>query len=129
MYRSSDEVQRLVVSESATLRDAVQAMDRGCVGIVVVVDDDEHVSGVMTNGDFRKAILAGKDLSQAVATCMNRSPKTVRLSSLDSDEVRHLIRDTGIQQVPVLDDEGCLVDLVLWQDFQVGEEKKNWLHE
>ena len=122
MHRSGEELKRIVVGESATLRDAVQAMDRGCMGIVVVVDGRKRVRGVVTNGDFRRAILAGKDLSQPVASCMNRNPTTIRQSSLHLDEIQRLIRDTGIQQVPVLDEHGALVDLVLWQDLQVEQE-------
>ena len=44
---------------SATLRDVLMRSEQTRRGIVLVIDDQERLLGVVTDGDIRRAFLAG----------------------------------------------------------------------
>ena len=44
------------------MREAMKTLDSGGLGIVLVVDDQRRLLGTITDGDVRRALLAGKSL-------------------------------------------------------------------
>lgn len=57
---------------------AIRAMDAARCGIILIVDEQERLAGVMTDGDARRAILNGIELSGPVDGIMSRDPITLR---------------------------------------------------
>lgn len=47
----------LTLPSTATVRDALQAIDHNSTGIVLVVDENQRILDSMTDGDLRRAIL------------------------------------------------------------------------
>ena len=90
---------------TATIRDAVARIDAGAMQVAVVVDDARRLLGLVTDGDVRRGLLAGNDLSSPVAAIMNRSPRTLPAGA-SRDEVLRLMRELRIHQVPLLDGDG-----------------------
>jgi len=99
----------LCVDEQATLIEALRVIDEGSQGIAFVVDARRRVVGTLSDGDARRAIIAGAELhSGAVRELMRRDfafvgPEASRAEVLD------MMRARDIGQVPVIDAEGCLV--------------------
>jgi perosamine synthetase len=91
-------------------------IDRTGTGIATVVDEDGRLLGVVTDGDIRRAILGGRDLDEQVDSIMTRSPVTIGPTT-DTQEIRRLLVDQRLRQIPVVDDSGRLVDLVLVSDL------------
>ncbi|MFN3963157.1 MAG: CBS domain-containing protein, partial [Fimbriimonadaceae bacterium] len=50
----------LTLPPTATVRDALQAIDQNSTGIVLVVDHEQRLLDSMTDGDLRRAILGGR---------------------------------------------------------------------
>ncbi len=105
------------VSEEAVVKDAVLAMTRARAGSVAVVDQDNRVKGIFTDGDFRRhfddlANLAEKSI-QAVMTA---DPVTVRSDALAVD-VLSIFETHQIDDLLVVDSEGRLSGLVDIQDL------------
>ena len=97
--------QRLIeatVLISATVRDAMQCLDRSGLFIALVVDDAEHLVGILTDGDIRRALLAGTALSALVEAHVRRNFVSVGPSA-GRAEVIELMQARYIQQVPVVD--------------------------
>jgi dTDP-glucose pyrophosphorylase len=104
------------VTEGGTLRDAMVALDRGVSRIALALDREGRLVGVATDGDVRRALLAGAGLDDRLAPSLSRSfasiPRSAgRAGALD------LMRARGIEAVPVLDDEGHPVGLHLLHEF------------
>ena len=56
-----------LVSSSMTLRQTIEAITAGNLQIALVVDAENKLLGTITDGDIRKAILAGKGLEITAA--------------------------------------------------------------
>jgi arabinose-5-phosphate isomerase len=78
------------------------------LGATAVVDDNNHVLGIFTDGDLRRLLEQGVDLRQKTAQdVMQQTPHAVRMHSLAVDAAE-LMERYKITSVLVLDDEDCL---------------------
>ena len=111
-----DELKALTVGPDASLRAAIEAIDRSKRQIALVVESDGSLVATVTDGDVRRGILRGVDLDGSVDQVMHRAPTTITHGARDA-ETRRLIRDRKLQHVPVLDEAGRLVDLATVQDL------------
>jgi len=123
--RMRSEWQSLSVAPVASLRDAMLAIDRGRLGIALVVDADGHLLGTVTDGDLRRAILRGVPLDAAVDGMMSRAFTAVGQDATVS-KVLELMRVRSIRQIPVLDAEGCMIGLYFLSDLVEPSTRPNW---
>lgn len=106
----------LTIAPDATVRDALQAIDRSKRQIALVVSSDGKLVATVTDGDVRRAILRGVPLEASVDQVMHTTPTTVTQGAPNA-ETRRLIRARKLHHVPVLDDAGHLVDLATVEDL------------
>lgn len=101
---------RNLLPPTATVRDAMRTLESCAAKIAVVVDADHKLLGVLTDGDIRRALLAGGTPGDPAAPLMNARPWTLKLGG-DAAEMRDLMRRNVLRDVPILDDEGRVVGL------------------
>ncbi len=79
------------VGESSSLTDALLEMSAKGLGMTAIVDDEDHILGLLTDGDLRRVITAGTDLRSArVADLMNRRPRTIDAEKLAAEAVQQM---------------------------------------
>jgi dTDP-glucose pyrophosphorylase len=113
------------VAHSATIRDALRALDLGAGGIALAVDADGRLVGVTTDGDLRRALLRGATLDSPLDPVLNRGfvalrPEQSRVDALD------LMRARRIDAIPVLDEAGRPIALHLLHAFLEPASRDNW---
>ena len=113
-----------LVSSSTTLRQTIEAITEGSLQIALVVDSDNKLLGTVTDGDIRKAILAGKDLSIPAAEAMRREPIT-SAAKTPRAAILKLMREKRIHQMPLLDELGRVVDVLTVDDMIGALQKPN----
>jgi dTDP-glucose pyrophosphorylase len=89
----------------ALLRDAIRRIEEIRRGIAVVCDDEGSILGTVTDGDVRRAILAGADLDTPVSSVMNVRPLVGRAGTPDHELVA-VLQSRGLEAVPIVDDAG-----------------------
>lgn len=104
--------------ETSTTQEGIIAMTRAKAGCLALVDPATGLlSGVFTDGDFRRCALTGPDfLSQPVHRFMTRKPKTIRADVLAVDALK-VFEDWKIDDLLVIDAQGRPVGLVDGQDL------------
>lgn len=100
-----------LIDSSGSLRDALRAIEQSLSKIAVVVDAQRRPLGTLTDGDIRRALLAGAGLDAAVTTHMNAVPE-LALRSEGPGRWLARMRRTRRAQLPIVDDQGCVVDVV-----------------
>jgi arabinose-5-phosphate isomerase len=83
--------QRLPVArDTVTTQEAILAMTKAKSGsIALVAPKSGRLTGILTDGDFRRSALTGPDfLRQPVAAFMTRTPKTIREDALGVDALQ-----------------------------------------
>jgi dTDP-glucose pyrophosphorylase len=106
----------IIVAHNISLKEAFKTLDKGGVGIVLVVDEENAFYGIMTDGDFRRAILASVSLDTIVRDVCNSKYSYLPHHYNDSD-VRELFKNPKIRHIPVLKNNEVF-DLILRHEFQ-----------
>lgn len=105
---SGEPIADLTVADSATVREALEVLDRGGRGFLLVVDDTGVLVGLLTDGDVRRALLRGDTPDAAVAQAMQRDFASLRVGA-DNAAINRVL-DDRIRFVPLVDDVGRPVD-------------------
>jgi len=105
------------------LRDAITTINRNEQGIALVVDKEHRLLGTITDGDIRRAILAGQELSTPIQDLLNQrsdspypEPISARIGT-GAVELLRLMKEKYVKQLPILDEDSRVVDLVTMEDL------------
>lgn len=120
----TDRLDVCIVAETGTIRDAMRTLDSGAGQIALAVDAGGRLTGVVTDGDLRRALLAGAALESPVGPFLNRRFVSVRSGEGRAD-VLELMRARRIGAIPVLDGDDKPVGLHLLQAFLEPAERTN----
>lgn len=102
--------QQVVIRPEASLRSTIEVIDHGALQIALVVDEDDKLVGVVTDGDIRRALLRGLSLEQAVGDVMNKRPKVATLQDSKTQLIA-MMEGHHLYQLPVVDEQGRVVRL------------------
>ena len=94
------------VSEDALMRDAIAEISQKKLGMTAVVDGAGRLTGILTDGDLRRALQKGMDLLQRrVEECMTVNPKTIDRESLAAKALEMMERH-AITSLLIVDVDG-----------------------
>ncbi len=99
----------LVMQGSGTLREAMKQMDKGAQGILFIVGNNSMLLGVMTDGDIRRGLLAGVQLTDPIDRIYNKSPFVMTLKSFDKAKAKKILEEKRFKAIPIVDDDGTLI--------------------
>ena len=113
----------LCVSPSSSIRQAIACIDRNEKGIVLITDEKQRLLGAITDGDVRRALLAGLNLDVPVSELLARKagsiyPKPITAPvGTNPTDLLQLMKKHVIRQVPLLDREGRVVGLATMDEL------------
>lgn len=108
------DITSLFVEKDISIREAIEKLNKIGTKIILVVEDNKLI-GVMTDGDIRRWILKGGNITSTVENIMNKSPKFVY--SEDKYLASNLMRKYKIEAMPVLSENKEILDIVFWSDI------------
>jgi len=76
-----------------------------------VADENKKVLGALTEGDIRRAILAGKNLDENIAQCMNKNFTALFLGK-DNHNTFERAKQNGIRFLPLVNANGILEKII-----------------
>lgn len=110
---------------AAPLRQALKQIDRNGKGIVLVTDGGGRLVGTITDGDIRRAILAGLAVDAPVSDLLaarpaeHPRPVTAPVGTA-ADALVRLMQDRGVRQIPLLDGDGRVSGLTTLDELLPG---------
>ena len=111
------DLKTLCISEHASLRDTIVQMDRSKLGIVLIVDEDRRLVGVVTDGDFKRLLNRTTDFMDIPVTeVMTGTPRSVHPDGLCVSAVKKM-EEFSIISMPVVDDHNRVVGVVHLHDL------------
>ena len=119
-----ESLRALAVAHHGTIRDAMLAIDRGSAEIALIVEGAK-LRGVLTDGDIRRALLAGASVDSRLAPFVVERCVTVGPSA-GRAEVVDLMQGRRVGQVPIVDSQGRLLGLHLLHDVIGNPARPNW---
>lgn len=105
-----------VINQQAPLQEALFTMSAGRLGMAVVLDANNKVAGVFTDGDLRRGLEKGIDLKTPMSELMSSNPLQVSKTMRASDALS-LMNEKGISQLLVIDAENHLEAIITLHDL------------
>ncbi len=102
----------LKVKPTVSIREAIISLVNGKKKTIFIVNDDDKLIGLFTNGDMRRYLLMGKELSIPITEAMNVNPicfKTRQDAEAAQSEGTFVV-------YPIVNDFGILTDALFEQD-------------
>lgn len=111
----SDGVQ--TVTPDTFVEDAAQLMLDNEIGSVVVVNDDGHLEGILTNTDF--VTIVAKSKPKARTTVERYMTTDVRTASAQDSirDVADAMLEHGFHHMPVVDGEANVIGIITTKDL------------
>ena len=94
-------IDQVKIDRSSTIRSALMSLERSGLKVCLVTDRKNRVLGTLSDGDIRKALLQGSDLSTNVCLVMNRDFTYVDEKQTRSD-VMDLMKARMLTAIPIL---------------------------
>jgi len=116
-------IKQIKVASTVTIREAMQCIDKSALGVALLVDPHtDRFTGLVTDGDIRRALLNGLGLESPVIHVSRPNPITAN-RGMSVEEISDLLSEP-IRIIPVLDDDEKIVDLAIFDKrayFPVAE--------
>lgn len=106
-------LEEIFIKKDISIRDAIRKLDITAKKILLVVEEDKLL-GTITDGDVRRWILKNGDLNFEVHNIMNKNP--ICLNVQEKNLAKELMKEKSIESIPLIDDNGKVMDIVFWND-------------
>jgi len=116
------------VRKDTSIRNAMKKLSLSGEKCLVIVDENNILKGTLSDGDLRKAILNGSDISSSVEKFYEADPTFLIEDKYDVNEVKKLFSQNRFNLIPVVNDVGKLSDILFWEkllDDGKGREVKS----
>jgi len=107
---------KAIVTTQASVGEAIAAIESGGIQVALVLDEANRLVGIVTDGDIRRGLLRGIQLSSLATEVVNRSAVSVP-ATLSREERLHLMRQKSIKQLPLLDGNGQLIGVETFDEL------------
>jgi len=113
-----------ILPVESTIQEAIRNLDKVGIKIVLVVNPARELQGTISDGDIRRGLLKGLDLSSPIESIIHRNAFVVT-PEMGPEMVRHLMTANKIHQVPVVDEHHHVVGLHLWDEITTPSVRPN----
>ncbi len=104
----------ITIQPQATIKEAMEALDETAEKVLIVVDDGQALIGTLTDGDIRRHILQGQNLSSTIRDIFHPNPIFVLQKDFDREKIKRLFTKNKIDLIPILDQNRKVVDFITW---------------
>jgi dTDP-glucose pyrophosphorylase len=106
----------IIIIEKASLKDAMKKIDKNDDKIVFVVDSQNMLKGSLSDGDIRRWILSGGNLTSPVSEASFKNTYFVK-ENYNSENVKKEFLKRIITTVPVVDNENRITQFLTWDQL------------
>jgi dTDP-glucose pyrophosphorylase/predicted transcriptional regulator len=100
----------------STIQQAIHSLEKSSMQIVLCVSEGNKLVGTLTDGDIRRAFLKGYRLESTINDVIHRKPLAVP-QDIGRELVVQLMKINKIHQLPIVDQNGVVVGLHVWDSI------------
>ncbi|NRA54667.1 MAG: CBS domain-containing protein [Gammaproteobacteria bacterium] len=96
--------QDILIAPSTSMEQTIRVIDKGSLKLALVVDDNNRLLGIVTDGDIRRALISHKKMSCPIEQVMNNKPQVAQVDDSRA-KLLHMMNSKGLLAIPLLADE------------------------
>lgn len=104
---------KFIISHSATIKDALIALNQisSDAQSLLIIDDEQKMVGTLTDGDIRRGLISGAELSGKINSIMHTKFKYIHEKEFDVAKIKEF-RENRILFIPVLNQRHHIVNII-----------------
>lgn len=103
----NDELKKFIGPDTFSVSQAMQQIDKNAGGILFLTDVNGLLVGCITDGDIRRFLLAGGQMTSLAVEAANKNPRYAKTLA----EARQLYHKKNYTVIPLISEEGRIFDL------------------
>ena len=111
----------VTIRKGSTVRYALEMMRDYHIGGIPVVDEDNHLVGIVTNRDLRFE----RRLDKQIDEVMTKENLVTTNAKTDLGDAAQILQENKIEKLPVVDSDNHLVGLITYKDITKAKDKPN----
>ncbi len=109
----------VTIKRGSKVKDALAIMAEYHIGGIPVVDDDNHLVGIVTNRDLRFQ----RDMDRLIDEVMTSENIIVTHQQTDLEAASQILMEHRIEKLPVVDEDYHLIGLITYKDITKAKDK------
>ncbi len=109
----------VTITREKRVADALDIMAKFKIGGIPVVDEQNHLVGIVTNRDLRFE----KDMNRPIEEIMTKENLVSTTESTDLEKAAAILQEYKIEKLPVVDKNNKLIGLVTYKDITKAKDK------
>ena len=109
----------VTIRKGSTVRYALEMMRDYHIGGIPVVDEDNHLVGIVTNRDLRFE----RRLDKQIDEVMTKENLVITNAKTDLGDAAQILQENKIEKLPVVDSDNHLVGLITYKDITKAKDK------
>lgn len=114
--------EQISISKTASILSALRKMDVEKVKLLLVMDNGKFYS-LLSIGDIQRAIIANVSLDKPIEGILRKTVKVAKPTD-DKNEIKVRMKERRNDFMPIVDDEGDVVDIIFWEDISSYKETR-----
>ena len=104
---------KYIIQQTESIREALVSLNQitSDTQSLLVVDENQKLVGTLTDGDIRRGLISGIELTDPVSAIMHKDFKYILESEFDVARLK-VFRDKRVLFIPILDAERHIVDVI-----------------
>ena len=124
MFLNKEACLNCKIPVKSTIKDAVEALEKGTLKIALVIDEKNILKGTICDGDIRRALLKGLDLSSSSHLAMITNYLSVK-SDIFDENIIEMMRENGVSHIPVVSNENKFFGMHVHENILYKKKKQS----
>ena len=107
-----------------TIRKAMKKLSKSGEKCLVIIDKNKILLGTLSDGDLRKAILNGTEMSDSIQQIYQSNPTVLIDGEYEKEDIKKTFTQHRFDLIPVVNNRGELIDIIFWDEI-LNNGKKN----
>jgi len=109
-------MKNLFISPTLTIKEALKKFNEIGEKVLIVVDENNHLLGTITDGDIRRYILNTGTIEGTVENAYNKNPKFI-YSNDSKEKAKQIMLENKVEILPIIDNQKRVINYIIWTDL------------
>lgn len=118
----AEKIQSFFIDKDVTMKQAILRLTEKGIKILFITDENQKLIGTLTDGDIRRGITRGIDLTARISEVVKKNFFSINVNNENAKQKAiELMKEYRIEFVPIIDNSGKVIDIISWYEGLASE--------
>lgn len=117
-----EKINFFLIQQDVSIKEAMWHLTQKGIKILFIIDENHKLTGTVTDGDIRRGITSGIELTTKITEIMAKKFFSVNINDNNAKQkAKEMMQEYLVEYVPIIDDAGKVTNIVSWHDYFIPE--------